>query len=82
MFPGFPDYWCAPGARPHLHVPGVTRGRGSMFKAYSADHPLKCGELKVLEGTHGTKPMGLRGGQVGLEKHTKPLKKKLVVFYF
>ena len=28
-------------------------------------------ELKVLEGTHGPYPMGLWGGKVGLEKHTK-----------
>ena len=39
-----------------------------MFKAHSAGQPLK---LKVLEGTHGTDPMGLQGGQVGLEKLTK-----------
>ena len=28
-----------------------------------------AGELKVLEGTHGTEPMGLLGGEVGLEKN-------------
>ena len=33
--------------------------------------PLNAGELKALEGTHGTKPMGLLGREVGLEKHTK-----------
>ena len=31
--------------------------------------PLNAGGYKVLEGTHGTDPMGLRGGQDGLEKH-------------
>ena len=29
------------------------------------------GELKVYESTHRTEPMGLLGGEVGLEKHTK-----------
>ena len=28
----------------------------------------------MYEGTHGTDPMGLLGGQVGLEKHAKPKK--------
>ena len=56
------SYWFAPGARPDLHVTGVTRGRGSVFKAHSAGHPLKRGELKVLKGTYGTKPMELLGG--------------------
>ena len=32
----------------------------------------EAGELKVLEGTHRTEPMGLLGGEVGLEIHTKP----------
>ena len=41
LTPDFPDYWCAPGAWPHLQVPGVTRGRGSVFKAHTAGHPLK-----------------------------------------
>ena len=27
--------------------------------------PFNARELKVLEGTHGTEPMGLQGGQVG-----------------
>ena len=31
-----------PGARPHLQVPGVTGGRGSVFKAHSAG-PLNVG---------------------------------------
>ena len=34
-------------------------------------HTLKPEELKVLEGTHGIDPVGLQGGEVGLEKHTK-----------
>ena len=33
--------------------------------------PLNAGEFQLLEGTHGIDPMGLWGGQVGLEKHTK-----------
>ena len=32
---------------------------------------LNAGELKVREGTHETEPMGLLGGEVGLEKHTR-----------
>ena len=36
---------------------------------------LNAGELKVREGTHETEPMGLLGGEVGLEKHTTPQKK-------
>ena len=43
LHPGFLDYWFAPGARPHLHLQGVTEGRGSVFKAHSAGHPLKRG---------------------------------------
>ena len=39
----FITYWFAPGAWPHLHVPGVTEGRESVFKAHSVGHPLKCG---------------------------------------
>ena len=27
----FTDYWFAPGTRLHLHVPGVTMARGSVF---------------------------------------------------
>ena len=34
--------------------------------------PLNARELKVLEGTHGTKPMELLGGEVGLETHITP----------
>ena len=37
----------------------------------SGGHTLKPEELKVLEGTHGTDPVGLQGGEVGLKKHTK-----------
>ena len=47
-----------------------------MFKAHSVGHPLKCGELKVLEGKHGTSQMGLLGEKVGLEKQTNPHPKK------
>ena len=47
LHPGFPDYRFAPGARTHLHVPGVTEGRGSVFKADSAGTPLNAVELKV-----------------------------------
>ena len=67
LFPGFPDYWCASGTRPHQQVPGVT-GAGKVGLRLIL--LLNPGELKVKEGTHGTKPMGLQGGQVGSEKHT------------
>ena len=33
--------------RSHLHVPGITEGSESVFKAHSAGYPLKRGELKV-----------------------------------
>ena len=35
---------------------------------------LNVGEVKVLEGTHGTDPMDLLEGVVGLEKHIKTIK--------
>ena len=50
-----------------------------MFKAHSVGCPLNAWELKVLEGTHSTEPMGLLGGEVGLEKHTKPNNNKITV---
>ena len=54
LLPGVLDYRFAPGAQPHLHVPRVRRGRGSVFKAHSAVTPLKAGELKLLAGTQVT----------------------------
>ena len=36
--------------------------------------PLNARELRVLEGTHGTKPKGLLGGEVGLQKNKNPKK--------
>ena len=44
IFEWLGHYWFAPGAQPHLHLPGVTEGRGSAFKSNSAGH---AGELKV-----------------------------------
>ena len=41
-----------------------------MFKVRSEGHPLKRGELKVLAGTHKTKPVGFQGGEVGHDKPT------------
>ena len=52
-------YWYAPGTHPLLQVPGATGGKESVFKAHFVGR-----ELKVLEGTHGTKPMGLQGVSV------------------
>ena len=49
--PGFPDYWSAPGARPHLHVPKETRSEkvsvGVCLKSIPRVTPLNAGELKV-----------------------------------
>ena len=47
LTPGFPDYWCAPGAQLHLQVPGVTKGRESVLKLIMQVTPLNVGELKV-----------------------------------
>ena len=44
---GFPDYWFVIGARPHLHVPQVTRRRGSVFKLITWVTLLNMGKLKV-----------------------------------
>ena len=48
---GFPDYWRAPGAWSHLHVPGVT-GSGKVsvgvcLKSILQVTPFNAGELKV-----------------------------------
>ena len=43
LHPDFQNYWFAPGARPHLHVPGLTEGRESLVKAHSVGHLLKRG---------------------------------------
>ena len=44
--------------------------------------PLNVGELKVQEDTHWTKPMKLRGGEMGLEKHTKKyILKNVIIIY-
>ena len=32
LFPGFPVYWHAPGARSHLHVPGTPERAGGVRK--------------------------------------------------
>ena len=46
-FPGFPDYWFAPGTQPHLHVPGGNMEWGSfcggVFKVHSAGHLFQRG---------------------------------------
>ena len=47
------------------------------LKFITGVNPLNAGELKVYEGTHGIEQMGLQGGEVGLEKHTKP--KKIII---
>ena len=56
-------------------VKAVVVYGGWLFGLRNKAH-LNAGELKVLEGTHRTEPMGLLGGEVGLEKHTKKLKIK------
>ena len=47
FFTGFPDYWFAPGTRPHLHVPGVTKGGEVCLRLILWVTPLNEGELKV-----------------------------------
>ena len=70
---------CFPlGVWPHFHVPGVTGGGEVWLKLI----PLNVGELKVLDSTHSTDPMLLWEGEVGLEKHIKYRKKKIIIFLF
>ena len=47
LFSGFPDYWLAPDARSHLHVPGVTGTGEVCLKFIPRATPLNVGELKV-----------------------------------
>ena len=76
---GLPHYCFDPGTQPHLHLPG---GGGKVcLKLIPQVYPLNAGELKVLEGTHGTNPIVLRGGEVGLEKNTKNNNDKSKVRY-
>ena len=49
----------------------MKKKRYQISRNMTIDTPLNAGELKVLEGTHGTGPMGLLGGEVGLEKRKK-----------
>ena len=60
------SFWFAPGAQSHLQVPRVTGGGEVCLKLILRVTPLNVGEIKVLEGTHGSDPMGLRREQVGL----------------
>ena len=54
-----------------LQVPGVTGGGEVCLKLITQVTPPKRGEPKMLEGLHGTDPMGLRGGEVGLDNIPK-----------
>ena len=61
----------------------VIWGKEQVKKKTKSDEEKKffwgfLGELKVWEGTHGTEPMGFRGGQVGLEKTHKTQEKKFL----
>ena len=49
---------------------GFQRSRKVCLKLILQVTPLDAGELKVLKGIHGTNPMKLLEGEVGLEKHT------------
>ena len=65
----------------HPATPACTtgnKGQGKVcLKLIPRVTPLNAQKLKVSEGTHGTDPMGLLGGEVGLEKHTVHNKKKV-----
>ena len=41
------DYWFAPDAQSHLHVPGATRSGKVCLKFIQRVTPLNTGELKV-----------------------------------
>ena len=47
---------------------------GRISKLIPQVTPFNAGELKVLEGTHGTNPMELLGGEMVLEKQTNTKK--------
>ena len=47
LHPGFPDYWFAPGAQSHLHVPGTTGSGKVCLKFILRVTPLNPGEPKV-----------------------------------
>ena len=64
LHPGFLDYWFAPGAWAHLHVPGVTEGRGICLKLIPRVTPLNAGNLRCKRAHMERK--------VDLEKPTTP----------
>ena len=64
----FPRYSCASGAWSHLHVPGVTEGRGSVFIAHSAGHPLKPGGDYDVRGHAMNWPTWTPEGEGGVRK--------------
>ena len=67
-------------AWPHLQVlqvPGVTGGEEVCLRLILWVIPLTVGEFKVLKGSNGTNPAGLRGWQVVLENIQKPNRKKI-----
>ena len=55
------NYWFAPGAQSHLHVPGATRSGEGCLKFIPRVTPLNAGELKVLKDTLEAKPMKTPG---------------------
>ena len=54
-----------------LHVPGVSKGRGSVFKVHSTGHPLKHGGTYCVRGHTWNLPNGVTGRGAGVRKHTK-----------
>ena len=74
-------YSIAPCARLHLHVPGVTEGRRSVFKAHFAGHPIKRGRTEGVRGHTWNRANGTprRGGGVRKTYNPPPPKKKGLV---
>ena len=61
---------------------GATGSGEVCLKSIPRVAPLNLGELKVKRDTHWTKPTKLRGGELGLEKHTTPHPKKRDLYSF
>ena len=66
LCPGFPDYWFAPGARPHLLVPGVTKGKGSVFMSFHLGNKSNRGPIP----DRGTWPLSTKQTEDRL-RHTR-----------
>ena len=49
LFPGFPDYWRAPGARSHLHVPRTPERAGGVRKIYMLYKKYNKSQLNMAQ---------------------------------